>query len=61
MKIKAEERSVTLVPESEWEHDQLRRLKYSPIKTKQFEHEWEGAWGAQGGLVLDFGEEDWGR
>ena len=56
MKVKATEQSVILVPESEWEREQLKRIQQHGVQKVRFEDAWEQT----GGLEVIIQTNDWG-
>lgn len=50
MKITSTEHSVRLVPESDWEKEQLARICHAGVEKVQF----EDAWAGKGALIIEF-------
>ncbi len=57
MRVEANEREVRLRPETEWEREQLERLRNKGVERV----EWEDAWDQKGDLVLTLSQHPWDK
>lgn len=57
MKIEASEHEVRLLPESDWEREQLERLRDKGVQSIK----WADSWNASGNLVIKLRGHPWDR